>query len=92
MTTLTALNALSPLDGRYGAKLDALRPLMSEYGFMHRRVQVELAWFEALGDAGLSEFAPLNAEERAHAPAIHAALQLCREKLQAGFGPDAALQ
>ena len=66
MTTLTALNALSPLDGRYGAKLDALRPLMSEYGFMHRRVQVELAWFEALGDAGLSEFAPLNAEERAH--------------------------
>ena len=66
MTTLTALNALSPLDGRYGAKLDALRPLMSEYGFMHRRVQVELAWFEALGDAGLPEFAPLNAEERAH--------------------------
>jgi adenylosuccinate lyase len=66
MTTLTALNALSPLDGRYGAKLDALRPLMSEYGFMHRRVQVELAWFEALGDAGLPEFAPLSAEERAH--------------------------
>lgn len=66
MTTLTALNALSPLDGRYGAKLDALRPLMSEYGFMHRRVQVELAWFEALGDAGLPEFAPLSADERAH--------------------------
>jgi adenylosuccinate lyase len=66
MTTLTALNALSPLDGRYGAKLNALRPLMSEYGFMHRRVQVELAWFEALGDAGLPEFAPLSAEERAH--------------------------
>ena len=33
----------------------------------------------------------LSAEERAHAPAIHAALQLCRERLQAGFGPDAAL-
>jgi adenylosuccinate lyase len=33
---------------------------------MHRRVQVELAWFEALGDAGLPEFAPLSAEERAH--------------------------
>ena len=66
MTTLTALNALSPLDGRYGAKLNALRPLMSEYGFMHRRVQVELAWFEALGDAGLPEFAPLSEQERAH--------------------------
>ena len=66
MNELTALNALSPLDGRYAAKLNALRPLMSEFGFMHRRVQVELAWFEALGDAGLPEFAPLTAEERAH--------------------------
>ena len=66
MNELTALNALSPLDGRYGAKLNALRPLMSEFGFMHRRVQVELAWFEALGDAQLPEFAPLSAAERAH--------------------------
>ena len=66
MNELTALNALSPLDGRYGAKLNALRPLMSEFGFMHRRVQVELAWFEALGDAGLPEFAPLTEAERAH--------------------------
>ena len=66
MNELTALNALSPLDGRYGAKLNALRPLMSEFGFMHRRVQVELAWFEALGDAQLPEFAPLSSAERAH--------------------------
>ncbi len=66
MNTLTSLNALSPLDGRYANRLNALRPLMSEYGFMHRRVQVELAWFEALGDAGLPEFAALSAEEKAH--------------------------
>ena len=37
---LTALTALSPLDGRYAAKLAALRPLLSEFGLMHRRVQV----------------------------------------------------
>jgi len=36
---LSQLTALSPLDGRYAAKLAALRPLMSETGYMHRRVR-----------------------------------------------------
>jgi adenylosuccinate lyase len=63
---LSALTAISPLDGRYGNKLAALRPLMSEYGYMHRRVQVEVAWFIALGDAGFAEFPPLGAAARAH--------------------------
>jgi adenylosuccinate lyase len=62
---LSPINALSPLDGRYGNKLSQLRPLMSELGYMHRRVQVEVAWFVALSDAGLPEFAPLPAAERA---------------------------
>ena len=53
-----ALTALSPLDGRYAAKVAALRPLLSEFGLMHRRVQVEIEWFIALSDAGLPEFAP----------------------------------
>ncbi|MFM2054514.1 MAG: hypothetical protein RL456_2551, partial [Pseudomonadota bacterium] len=57
---LTALNALSPLDGRYAAKLTALRPLLSEYGLMHRRVQVEIEWFIALSDAGFAEFPALS--------------------------------
>jgi adenylosuccinate lyase len=64
--TLQPVNALSPLDGRYSAKLASLRPLMSELGYMHRRVQVEVAWFVALSDAGLPEFAPLPAAERAY--------------------------
>jgi len=59
------LTALSPLDGRYAAKLNALRPLMSEYGYMHRRVQVEITWFIALSDAGLAEFPPLSQDSRA---------------------------
>jgi adenylosuccinate lyase len=61
---LSALNALSPLDGRYAAKLDALRPLLSEYGLMHRRVQVEVEWFIALSDAGFAEFRPMTEASR----------------------------
>ncbi|HRM94097.1 MAG TPA: adenylosuccinate lyase, partial [Alicycliphilus sp.] len=48
--SLSTITALSPLDGRYAAKLSALRPIMSEHGYMHRRVQVEVAWFIALSD------------------------------------------
>ncbi|HEX4510542.1 MAG TPA: adenylosuccinate lyase [Burkholderiaceae bacterium] len=56
---MSPLTALSPLDGRYAAKLAALRPLLSEYGLMHRRVQVEVEWFIALSDAGFEEFPAL---------------------------------
>ncbi|KQU78409.1 MULTISPECIES: adenylosuccinate lyase [unclassified Rhizobacter] len=61
---LSALSALSPLDGRYAAKVAALRPLLSEFGLMHRRVQVEVEWFIALSDAGLAEFKPLSEAAR----------------------------
>ena len=57
---LSPLSALSPLDGRYAPKVAALRPLLSEFGLMHRRVQVEVEWFIALSDAGLAEFKPLT--------------------------------
>jgi adenylosuccinate lyase len=60
------VTALSPLDGRYAAKLSTLRPLMSEQGYMHRRVQVEICWFIALSDAGLQEFKPLSHAARAY--------------------------
>ena len=67
---MTPVTALSPLDGRYAAKLATLRPLMSEQGYMHRRVQVELAWFAALSDAGFAEFTPLSAEARKYLVAL----------------------
>ena len=57
---LTELNALSPLDGRYAARGDALRGLLSEAGFMAHRVEVEVAWLIALSDAGLPELAPFS--------------------------------
>ena len=60
LTDFSPISALSPLDGRYAAKVSALRPLLSEYGLMHRRVQVEVEWFIALSDAGFKEFKPLS--------------------------------
>jgi adenylosuccinate lyase len=61
---ISQVTALSPLDGRYANKVTSLRPLMSEQGYMHRRVQVEIAWFIALSDAGLAEFKPLSTASR----------------------------
>ena len=64
--SLSTITALSPLDGRYATKLAALRPIMSEHGYMQRRVQVEVAWFIALSDAGFAEFKPLTTGARAY--------------------------
>ena len=47
----SALTALSPLDGRYAAKVENLRPIFSEHGLMKRRVLVEVHWLLALADA-----------------------------------------
>jgi adenylosuccinate lyase len=54
------LTALSPLDGRYAAKLDALRPLLSEFGLVRCRVRVEVEWFIALSEAGFAELRPFG--------------------------------
>ncbi|SFC29638.1 Adenylosuccinate lyase [Polaromonas sp. OV174] len=64
--SLSTINALSPLDGRYAGKLQSLRPIMSEQGYMHRRVQVEIAWFIALSDAKFAEFKPLSPGARTY--------------------------
>ncbi|NUP86248.1 MAG: adenylosuccinate lyase [Burkholderiaceae bacterium] len=64
--SLSPLSALSPLDGRYASRMNGLRPLMSELGLMHRRVQVEVEWFIALSDAGFAEFAPLCEASRGY--------------------------
>ncbi len=45
---LGALTALSPLDGRYAAKVDLLRPHFSEFGLIHARLRVEIEWLKAL--------------------------------------------
>jgi len=60
---LTPLNALSPLDGRYQAKLDPLRPCFSEFALIHYRVLVEVEWLKALAaEPALKEIAPFSAQ------------------------------
>jgi adenylosuccinate lyase len=60
---LTTLNALSPLDGRYQTKLDALRPYFSEYALIKHRAWVEVEWLKALSAAKeLNEIAPFSKE------------------------------
>lgn len=59
--SLTTLNALSPLDGRYQTKLDALRPYFSEYALIKHRAWVEVEWLKALAAASeLSEIAAFS--------------------------------
>ena len=79
---LHALIALSPLDGRYAAKVAALAPHFSEYGLIRHRVRVELAWLVALADeAAIAELPPFSTAARA---AIDAA--------GANFSPDDAVR
>jgi len=52
---LSTLSALSPIDGRYASKTDALRPWLSEAAFMQHRVKVEIHWLIALSQAQLKD-------------------------------------
>jgi len=53
---LSSLTAVSPIDGRYGNKTQALRTVFSEYGLIKARVQVELCWLQHLAEnAGVPE-------------------------------------
>jgi len=62
----TALTALSPLDGRYAAKLAPLAAHFSEYGLIRARVRIEVAWLVALSEEPrIAEVAPFGAAARA---------------------------
>ena len=62
MNDIDALTALSPLDGRYRAQVDALRPHFSESALIRNRVRVELAWLAALAaEPGIAEIPPFDA-------------------------------
>jgi adenylosuccinate lyase len=63
--TVSSLTALSPLDGRYAGKINALRPFFSEYGLIRARVTVEVRWLEMLSDhPDIAEVPPFSAEAR----------------------------
>jgi len=64
---LSALTAISPLDGRYASKTSELRAVFSEYGLIRHRTHVEVRWLKALaGRPEITGIAPLSSEA-AHA-------------------------
>lgn len=61
--SFSVLTALSPLDGRYASKCDALRPYLSEFGLIHARVTVEIRWLQALAKhPDIGEITPFSKE------------------------------
>jgi adenylosuccinate lyase len=53
---VSPLTALSPLDGRYAGKVQALRPIFSEYGLIRARMTVEVRWLQMLSEnSGVTE-------------------------------------
>ena len=54
---LSALTAISPLDGRYGRQTAELRDIFSEFALMRARVTVEVEWLIALSEFNLPELA-----------------------------------
>lgn len=60
---LTALTAISPVDGRYGSKVSVFREIFSEYGLIRNRVTVEIRWLQKLAThPGVTEVPQFSAE------------------------------
>ena len=60
---LSALSAVSPIDGRYGSKSEPLREVFSEFGLIKRRVLVEVRWLQCLAaHEGVAEVPLLSKE------------------------------
>jgi adenylosuccinate lyase len=78
------LTALSPLDGRYRAKVAPLADHFSEFALVRQRVRVEIAWLVALGDEpGIPEVPPFDTPARealAHVAAQFAPADAARVK------------
>ena len=68
---LSALTAISPVDGRYGSKTSPLRAIFSEYGLIRSRVEVEIRWLQRLAaHPEITEIGPFSAEADALLNAI----------------------
>ncbi|MFP6664114.1 MAG: adenylosuccinate lyase [Deltaproteobacteria bacterium] len=59
----SSLTAISPVDGRYANKVERLRPLVSEFGLIRNRVEVEVRWLQALAaEPGIAEVPKFSEE------------------------------
>ena len=79
---LNSLTAISPLDGRYGDKLQPLRSIFSEFGLIARRVQVEVRWLQCLS----------NCPDITEVPAFEASTHEFLDALVADFGSEQAME
>ncbi|TRW49768.1 adenylosuccinate lyase [Aliidiomarina halalkaliphila] len=69
--SLSELTAISPVDGRYGAKSAVLRAYVSEFGLIHQRVLVEVRWLQKLAAIPqIEEVPPLSDDASAYLDAI----------------------
>ncbi len=70
---MTQLTALSPLDGRYHGKVDALRGYFSEFGLIRFRVLIEIEWLKALAaQTDIPEIGPFSKATIAQLDALNA--------------------
>ena len=60
---LSALTAVSPIDGRYGSKTSELRSIFSEFGLIKYRVQVEVRWLQRLAEHSAIKEVPAFSKE-----------------------------
>ena len=74
---LSSLTAISPVDGRYAAKVDVLRGIASEYGLIRYRVIVEIGWLRKLA----------SHPDIREAPALSPDAESFLDALLASFGP-----
>src|SRR5690606_21682304 len=71
MNRLTELTAISPVDGRYAGKSEALRDIFSEFGLIRHRVIVEVRWLQHLAALpGVVEVPALSRDASAFLDAI----------------------
>ena len=74
---MTGLTNLSPIDGRYADKVDALRLILSEYGLIRFRVLVEIRWLQALArETAILEVPHLSEAANAHLEGILAGFSI----------------
>ena len=79
---LSALSAISPVDGRYGSKVKSLRPIFSEFGLIKYRVTVEVRWLQKLAETAAI----------AEVPAFSAQAIAFLDSIVANFSEDDALR
>ncbi len=77
---LSALSAISPIDGRYGSKTKALRTVFSEFGLIKARVEVEVRWLQRLA----------SMEAIAEVPTFSAEATAILDGIVANFGEEQA--